>query len=318
MKSRPLGKTGFKVSEIGFGGWGIGGNGFGNSYGITDDDNSIAALHAALDAGVTLIDTADVYGHGHSEALIGRVLKERGGKRPVVVTKGGVNFYRPDGGIETDWTPYSIAHAVQRSIERLACESLDVFLLMNPPVELLDRWKTWETLEALQKAGKIQHFGVSVGDHEDGTWLLKQNYPVAVLEVPYSLFFQGASVDLFPLARKRKVGIIAREPLANGFLTGKYGPSPNFPDGDMRRSLSAGYPEAMYEVGRRLDFLADGTGRTKAQSALRFALDQEGISSVVVGMKTVEQVEENLGAVNVPPITSQEREQIAAAFFEAD
>jgi len=323
MKKRPLGKTGFSVSEIGFGGWGIGGDEFGNSYGHTDDDVSVAALHRALDLGVNIIDTADIYGHGHSEALIGRVLKERTqvtGAKPVVVTKGGINFYRPDSarerGIEPDWTPYGVAHAVQMSLERLGTEALDVFLLMNPPVELLDRWKTWETLSALQTAGKIQHYGVSVADHADGVWLLKHNYPVSVLEVPYSLFFQGAAVELLPLARKRKVGVLAREPLANGFLTGKYGPSPEFQIGDMRRELPAGYSEAMHEVGARLDFLAEQTNRTKAQAALRFALDQQGISSVVVGMKTGDQVEENLKASNVPPITALEHEQIASAFFD--
>jgi aryl-alcohol dehydrogenase-like predicted oxidoreductase len=316
MKKRPLGKTGFSVSEIGFGGWGIGGDEFGNSYGPTDDTQSIAALHRALDLGVNLIDTSDIYGHGHSEALIGRVLKERSGPRPVVVTKGGINFYRPDSPIESDWTPYGIAHAVQRSLERLGTECLDVFLLMNPPVELLDRWKTWETLDALKKAGKIAHYGVSLADHADGVWLLRQNYPVSVLEVPYSLFFQGAAIELLPLARKRKVGILAREPLANGFLTEKYGPSPNFPHGDMRRDLPTGYSEAMHEVSERLNFLADDTGRTKAQAALRFVLDQQGISSVVVGIKTVEQVEENLKSVRVPEITTQEHEQIAAAFFD--
>ena len=123
-------------------------------------------------AGVTLFDTADIYGHGHSEALLGEVLAEWDGPQPTVVTKGGINFYRRDDTLEPDWTPYALAHAVQQSLARLRRETLDVFLLMNPPVQELDRWRVWETLDALRRAGKIAHVGVSVADPQDGVWLL--------------------------------------------------------------------------------------------------------------------------------------------------
>ena len=316
MKTRPLGKTGLRVSEIGFGGWAIGGAAFGNGYGPTDDEQSKAAIRRALELGVSLFNTADVYGHGHSEALLGEVLARWEGPPPTVVTKGGVNFYRRDETLEADWTPYAVAHAVQQSLMRLRREALDVFLLMNPPVQDLDRWRTWDTLDALQRSGKIRHYGVSVAEPEDGVWLLRHNLPVSVLEVAYSVFYQGATVELLPLARRRKVGILAREPLANGFLTGKYGPGAEFPEGDIRAALPPEYVRAMAETAARLDFLTRGGARTPAQAALRFVLDDPAVSSVIVGAKTAGQVEENVGASGAPPIDAAERQGVSDIFAE--
>ena len=314
MKTRRLGKTGLTVSEIGFGGWAIGGNAFGNSYGDTDDNVSRAAIRRALELGVTLFDTADVYGQGHSEALLGEVLSGWPGPPPVVVTKGGINFYRRDGTLEPDWTPLALAHAVQQSLARLRRETLDVFLLMNPPVQDMDRFRVWETLDALRRAGKIRYYGASVAEPEDGVWLLQNDCPVDVLEVGYSLFYQGATTDLLPLARRRKVGILAREPLANGFLTGKYGPGAQFAPGDIRGALPLEYVAAMTETAAKLDFLRRGGARTMPQAALRFVLDDPSVSSVVVGAKTPVQVEENVGAADVPAIDVSERERIAGVF----
>ena len=314
MNTRKLGKTGLRVSEIGFGGWAVGGNAFGNSYGETDDAVSRAAIRKALELGVTLFDTADVYGHGHSEALLGEVLADWPGLPPVVVTKGGVNFYRRDGTLEQDWTPLALAHAVQQSLSRLRRETLDVFLLMNPLPEDLDRFKVWDTLDALKRAGKIRYYGVSVAEPADGVWLLQNNCPVDVLEVAYSLCYQGASVDLLHLARTRKVGILAREPLANGFLSGKYDAASAFGDGDIRAVLPREYVAAMAETAGRLDFLRRGGKRTLAQAALRFVLDDPAVASVVVGAKTALQVEENAGAISVPRIDDAERERVAEVF----
>ncbi|MDQ2800402.1 MAG: aldo/keto reductase [Armatimonadota bacterium] len=314
MNTRALGKTGLKVSEIGFGGWAIGGNAFGNSYGPTDDQTSKAAIRRALEMGVTLFDTADIYGHGHSEALLGEVLAQWDGPQPTVVTKGGVNFYRRDETLEPDWTPYGLAHAVQQSLMRLRRETLDVFLLMNPPVEELDRWRVWDTLDALRRSGKIRFVGASVAEPADGVWLLQNNLPIDVLEVAYSIFYQGATPELLPLARKRKVGILAREPLANGFLSGKYAEDAQFGEGDIRAALPREYVQAMTQTAAQLRFLTQDGRRTPAQAALRFVLDDPIVSSVIVGAKTPEQVEENIGAANAPPISQTEREQIAAVF----
>jgi aryl-alcohol dehydrogenase-like predicted oxidoreductase len=314
MNTRKLGKTGLRVSEIGFGGWAVGGNAFGNSYGDTDDAVSRAAIRTALELGVTLFDTADVYGHGHSEALLGEVLAQWPGPPPVVVTKGGVNWYRRDGTLEPDWTPLALAHAVQQSLSRLRRDALDVFLLMNPPVEVLDRFKVWDTLDALKRAGKVRCYGVSVAEPADGVWLLEHGCPVDVLQVAYSVFYQGAGVDLLPLARTRKVGILAREPLANGFLSGKYDADAEFTNGDIRAALPREYVAAMTATAGRLKFLRRGGERTLAQAALRFVLDDPAVGSVVAGAKTPAQVEENVGAARVPPIDAAEREHVAGVF----
>ena len=314
MNTRTLGKTGLNVSEIGFGGWAVGGNAFGNSYGETDDTVSRAAILRALELGVTLLDTADIYGHGHSEALIGDVLRGWPGPAPIVVTKGGINFYRRDDTLEQDWTPLALAHAVQQSLARLRRETLDVFLLMNPPVEDLDRWKAWDTLDALKRAGKIRFVGVSVAEPADGVWLLQNRLPVDVLEVAYSVFYQGAGTELLPLAEKRGVGILAREPLANGFLSDKYGAGAVFENGDIRASLPREYVAAMTETAEQLNFLRRGNERTPAQAALRFVLDDPAVASVVVGAKTPGQVEENVGAAGVPAIDASEWERIMGVF----
>ena len=314
MKYRTLGKTGKKVSELGFGGWAIGGNQFGNSYGNTNDTESKSAILAALEAGVSLFDTADIYGRGHSEALIGEALKEWDGPQPTVITKGGINFYRNDDTLEPDWTPYGIAHSVQQSLIRLRAERIDIFLLMTPNVEELDRWKAWETLEALQRAGKIEHYGVSVADPADGVWLIRNRYPVSVLEVAYSIFMQGATVELLDLARKHKVGIVAREPLANSFLSGGHSLSTEFPEGDMRRSLPVEYRSAMVDTAEKLKFLVENNSRTMSQAALRFVLDDDRVASTVVGIKTVDQLNENLGALSLNSIAPHHREQIMEVF----
>ena len=314
LSTRRLGKTGLKVSALGFGGWAIGGNAWGNSYGPTDDAVSRAAIQTALEAGVTLFDTADVYGHGHSEALLGEVLNAWPGPPPVVVTKGGINFYRRDETLEPDWTPLALAHAVQQSLARLRRETLDVFLLMNPVVEDLEKYKVWDTLDALRRAGKIRFCGVSVAEPSDGVWLLENQCPVDVLEVGYSLFYQGATVELLPLARKCGVGVLAREPLANGFLSVKYAPDAVFPEGDIRAALPHEYVAAMAETAASLSFLTGGGTRTMAQAALRFVLDDPAVSCIIAGAKTPAQVTENVGAASVPPITEAERERISGVF----
>jgi len=314
LPTRRLGRTGLNVSALGFGGWAIGGNAWGSAYGPTDDAVSRAAIQAALEAGLTLFDTADVYGHGHSEALLGEVLSAWPGPPPVVVTKGGINFYRRDGTMETDWTPLALAHAVQQSLARLRRDALDVFLLMNPVVEDLEKHKVWDTLDALRRAGKIRFCGVSVAEPSDGVWLLQNHCPVDVLEVAYSLFYQGATAKLLPLARKRGVGILAREPLANGFLSGRYAPDSVFPEGDIRAALPREYIGAMTETADALSFLTEPGTRTLTQSALRFVLDDLAVACVIAGAKTPVQVTENVGAAFLPPLTEAERERIAGVF----
>lgn len=316
MNLRRLGKSGIKASEIGFGGWAIGGAAFESAYGPTNDDISRAAIRRALERGVTFFDTADLYGHGHSEALLGEVISEwPAGEQIVIATKGGVNFYRQDGTLEKDFTPYAIANSVQHSRARLKREKLDLYLLMNPDLgELLDNDRVWETLSSLQRAGQVGAVGASVEEPADGVRLIHAGAPVDVIEVAFNLFYQSAALELFPLARKRRIGIVAREPLANGFLAGKYAPAAPFPAGDMRGLLPAEYVAAMSETASALRFL-EQPGRTLAQAALRFVLDEPAVSVAIPGAKTPAQVEENIAAAALPPLTDSEHMAIHRVFF---
>ena len=320
MNYRRLGRTNLKVSEIGFGGWAIGGDAprhAWGSYGPVDDDDSRAAIRRALELGVTVFDTADVYGHGHSELLLGEVIDSWPQKeRVVVVTKGGINFYRDGEAAELDFTPYAIANAVEHSRARLKRERIDVYLLMNPPVDLLiERSHIRESLVALQRAGHIGAYGVSVASIEDAQTLLASEFPLDVIEVPFNLFDQSAVLSVLPAAQKRKIGVLAREPLANGFLTGKYGTSSKFAESDLRAGMPLPYRFALFEASAELAALLHKPDRSLTQAALRFVLDEPGVTSVIPGAKTPEQVEENVRASAAKPLTDDERIGIHRVFF---
>lgn len=320
MHHRKLGRTGLQVSELGFGGWAIGSDvsrDSWGSYGPVDDEVSRDAIRKALDSGVTLFDTADAYGRGHSETLLGEVIGQWPQKdRVVIATKGGLNFYREGEAPDFDFTPYAIANAVEHSRARLGRERLDVYLLMNPPVALLTEQKTvWETLSALQRAGHIGAVGVSVASVADAAALIAADCPVDVLEVPLNLFEQSAVLSVLPDAAKRRIAVFAREPLANGFLTGKYGASSVFAETDMRSGMPPEYRAALFEATAELASILHRPDRPLVHAALRFALDEAGVTSVVAGAKTPEQVAENVAALSAPPLTDDERIAIHRVFF---
>jgi aryl-alcohol dehydrogenase-like predicted oxidoreductase len=326
MKQRKLGRSGIKVSEIGFGTWGIGGDiadtdyaGFA-SYGPTDDNLSRAAIKRALELGVTLFDTADVFGHGHAEALVGEVLESWPKKDEiVVVAKGGINFYRKGEIPELDFTPYSIANSVQHSRARLKREKLDIYLLMGAPAEILaEKEYIRKTLESLQNVGHIGAIGISAESTEHALAVLNSGFPLDIIETPISLFDQSALIELLPLAKRKRVGIIAREPLANGFLTGKYSTESAFAETDMRNSLPIEYRQAMTSIAGQLDDVLSQPSRTLTQAALRFVLDQAGIACTAVGLRTPAQVDENIQAASLPPLTDDEIMAIHRIFFPED
>ena len=318
MKSRRLGSVGRRVSEVGFGGWAIGGDKFETAYGPVDDRESMAAIHRALELGVTFFDTSDLYGHGHSEALIGRVLSEWPDRDSVTVaTKGGVNFYRPGEEPEGDFTPYGIAHAVELSRARLRKDSIALYMLMNPPIGvLLENDRVLETLSALRRAGKITAYGISVTDAEEGVALLKAGILLDAIEVTYNMFFQSAAVELLPLAKKQRVAVIAREPLANGFLAMPKS-TYDFASTDHRSAVSPEYLDLFGSMFDQLDFLKNEK-RTVAQAALRFVLDQPEVTTVIPGTRFASHVEENCLASELPPLTQDELNKIHAVFFPED
>ena len=309
MHTRVLGRTGIDVSEVGFGAWAIGGNAHGNSYGPTDDGTSIAAVHRALDLGCTFFDTADVYGWGHSEEVLGRALEGRRDE-VVIATKVGGDFYH--GGVGMNFDPGYIAFALERSLRRLRTDHVDVYQLHNPPAEMMADPATYEVLETLKAEGKIRSYGVSVHEPLEATLCLESGKP-DVLQVPFSVLRQEWTDGVLAESRRAGVGIIAREPLGNGFLTGSIPRTARFPPGDIRSHWPPGMVAARAEVAERLAFLRKD-GRTLAQAALRFLLAHPEVSVAIPGAKTPAQVEENLAASDAPPLTDDELARVRSLF----
>ncbi len=321
MNTRVLGRTGLQVSEIGFGGWAIGGNAFGNSYGPTDDAESKRAVRRACDLGCTFFDTADVYGHGHSEEVLGEALQGLRDK-VIVATKVGGNFYNRDihpllreriaqavgrpleeieGGAtltvthDVNFTAPYVRFAVERSLARLRTDYIDVLQLHNPPINLISTMETYEVLEQLKREGMIRFYGVSVHPPEEGIAAVNATMPDTV-QIVYNLARREAEDAFFPAARVANVGVIAREPLANGFLTGKYAPDSTWERGDIRARMPRPYVAQLTALGQRVKELAEKSGLSAAQLALKFVLDRTDIACAIVGMKTVQHVDDNLNA----------------------
>jgi len=236
VNRRTLGRTGLSISEIGFGCWAIGGNAFGNSYGSTDDAESQRAIRRAFELGCNFFDTADVYGHGHSEALLGAALHDVR-DQVIIATKVGGNFY--DRDMRMDFTPGYLRFAVERSLERLRTNRIDLLQLHNPPINLISATETYEPLEAMKREGLIRFYGVSVHPPEEGVAAVNAAMPDAV-QIVYSLARREAEDTFLPTAQAANVGVIAREPLANGFLAGRYNAESTWERGDIR---SRGKPQ---------------------------------------------------------------------------
>jgi aryl-alcohol dehydrogenase-like predicted oxidoreductase len=304
MKYQKLGLKGPLISTVGFGAWGISGRDWGN----TDDENSRKAIHAALDAGVTFIDTADVYGFGHSEELIRQVLDQRPDRDSIVIaTKAGNNFY-PFLGQDHKTTPfnndYSVKHlefAAEQSLKRLNVEALDILQLHSPGTEILEQDEPWEALQRLKKAGKIKHAGWSVQSFEETaqSHILERHHElIDVIQVRYNLLERQAEDVLLPMALKYGTGVIVRIPLLFGFLSGKFNLESTFGDNDHRRfNLSPGklveYMEDFKAYRAMFDRYPD---YSTAQLSLRFCISHPACHVVIPGGKTRRQVEENIVA----------------------
>jgi aryl-alcohol dehydrogenase-like predicted oxidoreductase len=305
MEYRRLGKTELSVSALGFGGWAIGGSEFGNSYGPTDDATSVQAIHVALDLGCNFFDTADVYGRGRSELLLGRALLEAGKLHDVVVaSKVGSNFLREPA--IADFSKEHMLSAIDATLGRLKRDYVDLYQLHNPPLEVIQEGTVFDVLESLKTSGKIRHHGVSIHTVVEGVALIDGKRTEA-LQLVYNLFSlmepDSSTATLFPRAVQEDLGLIAREPLANGFLSGGHKIDTFYPPGDMRADLPADARKLYVALAERLRWL-ERPGVTLAQAALRFVLDEPAVATAIVGMKTPRQARENFAAVNVPTFAS--------------
>lgn len=317
MKYRALGRTGFNVSEISFGAWAIGG-----TWGAVDDDQSLAALHTAVDLGVNFIDTADVYGDGRSERLVARLRKECLGQKIYVATKAGrrLNPHTAAGYNRENLTAF-----IERSLQNLRVDSLDLLQLHCPPTEVYYQPEVFGILDDLTSAGKLRFYGVSVERVEEA--LKAVEFPnVQSVQIIFNLVRHRPIERFFPLAIEKKVGILARVPLASGLLTGKINKQTHFAADDHRNFNRHGQA---FDVGETFSGLEDfdvamrameelrkivPAGWSMTQMALRWILMHPAVTCAIPGAKRIEQVRENTSASDLPALNEQQMAACAEVY----
>jgi aryl-alcohol dehydrogenase-like predicted oxidoreductase len=315
MHYRELGRTGWKVSTISFGAWAIGG-----TWGQVNDDESMAALHRALDLGVNFFDTADVYGDGHSERLIARLRKER--SEPFyVATKAGrrLSPHAAEGYNRENLTAF-----VERSLRNLGTDALDLLQLHCPPTPVYYMPEVFGLLDDLVRVGKLRHYGVSVEKVEEA--LKAIDFPgVQSVQVIYNIFRQRPAELLFRETLARRVGILARLPLSSGLLSGGLTRQTQFAADDHRSFNREGAAFDKGETFSGLDY-ASGleavealrplvpAGQTLAQFALRWILMQQAVTCAIPGGRKPAQVEENMNAADLPALSAETMQAVNAIY----
>ena len=321
MEQRILGRTQRPVSVVGLGCWQLGAD-----WGDVAEDDALAILGAALDAGVTFLDTADVYGDGRSERLVGRVLAERGRDGVVVATKMG---RRANPHVAEAYTLDNFRRWNDRSRENLGMETLDLVQLHCPPTEVLHREEVFDALDTMVEEGRIAHYGVSVETVEEALAAIARPN-VASVQIIVNIFRRKPLEKVLPAAQEAGVGIIARVPLASGLLSGRYDESTSFPENDHRTfnregrafdvgETFAGVPFATgVAAARRVAVVAqrEAPGATTAQVALRWVVDQPGVTTVIPGASRPQQARANAAAADLPPIGEDAARAFQAIYDE--
>jgi len=305
MEYRPLGRTGMRVSAISFGAWAIGG-----TWGAVDDEESMRALHAAIDAGTNFVDTADVYGDGRSERLVARLRRERKGETIFVATKAGRRLPQqtPEGYSRENLTGW-----VERSLTNLEMEAVDLLQLHCPHPKVYDMPEVFGIIDDLVTAGKVRHYGVSVETVDEAHRALRHPH-VQTVQIIFNMLRLKPAEELFAQAWNRHVGILARVPLASGLLTGKLSKASTFASDDHRSFNRNGeafdkgetFSGVPYDVGlevvERLRPLVP-PGATMSQLALKWTLMFEAVSCAIPGAKTPQQARDNAAAADLAPLS---------------
>jgi aryl-alcohol dehydrogenase-like predicted oxidoreductase len=311
MQYRELGRTGWKVSEISFGAWAIG-----SAWGNVTEEDAMAALHEAIDQGMNFIDTADVYGDGRSERLVARLLKERS-ETIHVATKTGrrLSEQTADG-----YNRENLTNFTERSLTNLETDCLDLVQLHCPPTEVYYRPEVFGILDDLVQAGKIRHYGVSVEKSEEALKAIE--YPgVQTVQIIFNMFRHRPSELFFQEAKRRRVGILARVPLASGLLTGKMTRETTFASDDHRNynrygeSFDVGETFSGVDYERGLQAVEEirtllPEGATMAQFALRWILMFDAVTCAIPGAKNPQQSRDNAQAADLPPLTDDQMAKI--------
>ncbi|CAA9309439.1 MAG: Putative oxidoreducatse SCO7286 [uncultured Frankineae bacterium] len=306
MQTRRLGRTGRDVSVVGLGCWQLGGD-----WGSVSEDDAMGVLHAAVDAGVTVLDTADVYGDGRSEQLVGRLLRERPDAGLTVMTKCG---RRADPHVPEAFTADALAAWTDRSRHNLGVDTLDLVQLHCPPTPVYDDDRVFDALDALVEKGSLAAYGVSVETVDEALRAIARP-GVASVQIILNVFRRKPLERVLPAAAEAGVGIIARVPLASGLLSGKYDESTTFGEDDHRTYNRSGeafdigetFSGVPYDVGvaaAREVAASTPEGATTAQLALRWLIDQPGVTTVIPGARNAEQARGNAAAADLAPLSA--------------
>lgn len=305
IKRRTLGRTGFQVSEIGFGAWGLGGN----QWRGHSEEEARAALRRALELGVNFIDTALAYNEGHSERIIGEILRETGAQAYVatkVPPKNRIWPAQPGIGIEEVFPYDYVIRSTETSLRNLGVETLDLqqFHVWNPEWLGRDDWR--RAIEDTKRAGKVRFWGISINDHQPDSALdAIRTGLIDTVQVIYNIFDQTPEQRLFPLCQERNIGVLARCPLDEGALTGAITPETEFDPGEFRAFYFRGdRKRQVYERVQALlaDLKAAGLDRPLAETALRFCITHPAVSTVIPGMRRVRNAEMNAAVSELGPL----------------
>jgi aryl-alcohol dehydrogenase-like predicted oxidoreductase len=313
MRHRRLGRTALEVSEIGYGAWGIGGA----QWGGADDDESIQALHRAIDLGLNFIDTALAYGEGRSERLVGRVVREREETVHVatkVPPKNRIWPAEPDSPLEDVFPPGYVRECAEQSLRNLEMETVDLLQLHVWNDDWADSDELAREVDGLRSSGKVRFFGISINDHQPSNGLrLIERGSVDTVQVIYNVFAQSPEDELFPACREHDVGVIARVPLDEGGLTGRIDPDTEFEGDDFRAHYFRG--DRKQEVHDRATAIASDLEIEQdrlPETALRFILSEPAVSTVIPGMRSLRNVERNIAASDAGPLPEGERARLRA------
>jgi aryl-alcohol dehydrogenase-like predicted oxidoreductase len=309
MNYRSLGKTGLQVSELGYGAWGIG-----KSMWVgADDDESLRSLRRAIDDGVNFVDTALGYGDGHSERLVGQAVRAAGNQVYVatkIPPKNGQwparNGVPANDAYPADW----VVECTERSLVNLGLDTIDIQQFHVWSDEWLDQGDWRDGIDLLRKEGKIRHFGVSINDHQpaNGVALVNSGL-VDSVQVIYNIFEQSPEDQLLPAVQANGVGVIVRVPLDEGGLTGKVTPESTFPEGDWRNRYFAGARKQ--EVWEHVEAITKDLGVPVGrlpEIALRYCISAPAVSTVIAGMRSVSNVDANVKAIELGPLSAEELE----------
>ncbi|MDT7041670.1 aldo/keto reductase [Candidatus Nitronereus thalassa] len=312
MNYRTLGRSGIQVSEIGFGAWGIGGSHKGAiAYGPTIDNESRKALRKAFDLGVTFYDTADLYGYGHSEALIGQELKSQ---RHNIMIASKVGMLDHSGG--QNFSVDHIQTSIEKSMRRLQTDYIDLYQLHDPPLHIMEDEAVLGCLSSLKKEGKVRSLGISVRSPEDALTAIKQ-FEFESVQVNFNMLDQRAvECGVMDLCRNEGVGIVVRTPLCFGFLAGQLSAETDFDGQDHRKNWSISQKECWANAPQLFNLAPESGCQTEAQKALRYCLSYPEVSTVIPGMLSEKEVTENVGASQMGPLQKTELKRIQDVYKE--